>query len=291
MGATSTSSARLCTSCGFLDLPLPERSTIALRSDPSGLPSCPSCGEGQWTDLGNDALRMAQRDIELREATARGSVASRGARRAWALAKVGGLVGILGSLVFLLTHAQRLTVLLVMAPALVAIVAVVVHAIGGARDEAVRTRLPDHPSRWRRALPAAVAPRGTTMRGIARATGGLLIAPVSGRPCLAYELGVRADEDGDAPRSTWLLLEQRSAALTVEDHEIGIDAVVLVADRRRVEVSPAGREALEARGFLPFERLYVFESIVEAGDAVIVESCEEKWRGRTGWSWQLRHAA
>jgi hypothetical protein len=134
-------------------------------------------------------------------------------------------------------------------------------------------RAKPHPARWRLALPAAHL---ADVRGAIEPCGEALRAPLSGRPCAAWEVGVRADADGQAPDGTWLLLEQRSAAATLGGRTIPADALRLELARDRVDPEHPVHAAaidrfLHERGFLSSDTtLAFFETIVPVGANVAV---------------------
>jgi hypothetical protein len=130
-------------------------------------------------------------------------------------------------------------------------------------------RRPSHPTRWR------FVPRSTSrvVESIRGAAGGdaRLQAPLSGRACIAWQLGVRREGAPTDPAWTWALLEKDVASGSVDGraidpsrchldapaltHEAGDDPVVLAAlQRRGIDTTRPG--------------LQVFETLVLAGDAV-----------------------
>ncbi|KIG16871.1 hypothetical protein DB30_04033 [Enhygromyxa salina] len=106
-----------------------------------------------------------------------------------------------------------------------------------------------------------------------------LRAPLSGRVCVGYEIGVRHDIDTDADPWSWTLLEQRSAAgLSIDG--VAVSGRPYLRLERKIyaqELSAGALDELRKRGLDPSRPGYsLFETIVEAGELVTVE------RRRTG---------
>lgn len=123
------------------------------------------------------------------------------------------------------------------------------------------------PRRWSMAPP----PRGKWVRQVtATAHGEPITAPLSGRPCLGYEVALRWDDHGGAPLATWALVEQRvnlDPATTLQEGA----AVHLALPRERLDLTSASASAevvryLQTRG-LDFTdgSLTIYESIIEPG--------------------------
>ncbi len=137
-----------------------------------------------------------------------------------------------------------------------------------------QTRARPLPARWRMVLPAKEA--GPHLEGFIANDETLLIAPISGRPCVAFEVGLREDDDASAGHGSWILLEQRNAPFSVDGRSIVGDSVHLRLDRQRVQWPSPGpgrlrvEDFLRARGLEMDESLYVFEAVIEAGNRVIL---------------------
>lgn len=132
------------------------------------------------------------------------------------------------------------------------------------------------PARWSFAPPPE-GPIERIVEGPIDPLGELLQAPLSGRPCVAYELGVRRDRSAGAPLDSWLLLEHRIAPAAVAgepleilphlrlDREPPIDA-----DAR--DLAPAAVDFLRRRGIvLEGDPLLLFETVVLPGAHVRLE--------------------
>ena len=124
--------------------------------------------------------------------------------------------------------------------------------------------------------------RAHECEGRVRSTGAL-IAPLSGRACVAYEIGVRHDSRADDEDWSWTLLEQRTAALTVAGDEVG--ARPHLALRRQLlgeELSDSACRELRKRGIDPHRPGYTFfETIVKNDEFVTAEE--------RGGAWLLRN--
>jgi len=289
----TTGDTLMCISCGYLVVPA-ERTWAAgdpLRTEGGGDrrdTACPSCGARQWADLGEPATITALRHVDAVEAPTRVSAGTRALRRLWAVTRgVSGIAIGAALIVGLVTSTiARGGLLVVLYPMLVGLVIVVVATVVDAVREVRDVRPAELPARWHLALPDGRAP-AVAISGIARATGPLLRAPLTGRPCIAYELGVRTDADGGAPESTWLLLEQRSTAFTVDETRYPPDAVRL--DLVRIPIDPEAfderriQHAMRSRGFLASDvTLALFEAIVPDEAAIDVRPVASTSPARTG---------
>jgi hypothetical protein len=272
----------ICTCCGYLELQEPTavaggdpmRRVPMERSRARG--RCPGCGERAWADPLLEATALALRGAEDRLVAPQFAFdPGHDARRRAAV--VGYAMLMLLPLAWLAWLVQGL------ANATVWLMLVAAIALGiGTRTVLVLLR---HrplrapriaPMRWHLALPTE-----TTMRdrveGPVRARDPLLEAPLSRRPCIAYELGVRGDGDLVAPAHTWLLLEQRSVAFAIGPRTFPADAVRLELPRMRVELdafAPARvDEVLRTRALAgERERWVVTETIVPEGAQLAVRS-------------------
>jgi hypothetical protein len=94
-----------------------------------------------------------------------------------------------------------------------------------------------------------------------------LVAPLSGRACVAYEVGVRHDTHRSGALRTWALLEQRNAPFEVAGTRVRADGTHLALRRelhrpREVDL-PRVHDYLRARGIDPHARdLVLYETIV-----------------------------
>lgn len=113
-------------------------------------------------------------------------------------------------------------------------------------------------------------PRGheqSVARGKLEAAGELR-APLSGRRCVAYELGIRHDSNPHDVAGSWTLLEQRCApGLQVAGREPERTPYLRVHRRRfEGELDARARRALRKRGLDPDRPGYtLFETLVEVG--------------------------
>ena len=87
------------------------------------------------------------------------------------------------------------------------------------------------PIRWRLPLPMPPqdATPAQTLSGKVQPRGELLKAPISGRPCVGYEVSVLFDVAGDKRPPMWVLEEERSTAFE-------IDGVTIEANGATVEL-------------------------------------------------------
>lgn len=275
----------MCTACGYLEVAA-DMAWIArdpLRSeggaDPRDAP-CRHCGAREWADLGDAATISALRHVDAAEAPTRMSASMRALRQVWAVTRGVSGIAIGAALVVALLTSTLASggLLIVLYPGVVALTIVVVATVVDAFREVRDTRPAPMPARWRLALPEARTPLAA-VNGGARADGPLLRAPLTGRACLAYELGIRIDDDAGAPASTWLLIEQRSTAFVVGEHRYPPDSVRLDLPRTRVEPTALDEDRvggiMRARGFLTTDTtLALFESIVPDAALLDVRSDE-----------------
>jgi hypothetical protein len=263
----------ICTACGWLELPAdmtwnardPHRHEGGVDRESA---PCPHCGRREWADLGDAATIATLRHVDLTEAPTRASTGMRTLRRAWAVTRGVSGLAIGAALVTALLGSPLASdmLLIMMYPGLVALGIVVFATVIDAVREVRDARAAPLPARWRLALPSARTPIAAAS-GPVQAIGPLLRGPLTGRPCIAYELGIRTDDDAGAPDSTWLLLEQRSTAFAVGKERYAADAVRLDLVRTKVEPTALSEDRLgaivRARGFLTSDTtLALFEAIV-----------------------------
>jgi hypothetical protein len=129
------------------------------------------------------------------------------------------------------------------------------------------------PRRWRlAALPEDPDSLRDEVAGEASSSLELLRAPLSGRPCIAYEVAVGGPESDDR-LSTWRLVEQRNVACRVGELAVGDDQLVLQLPRESwLSGTPAGEDAnlsrfLRMRGLFDSDRVEIFETILVPGQA------------------------
>ena len=96
------------------------------------------------------------------------------------------------------------------------------------------------------------------------------LSPLTGRPCVAYEIGIRSDDDVDAAAGTWLLRERRG--------RVGVPLV-------RVEVDPFAEGVthfLRTRGIDPLgQDLVFFEAIVTAEHVALAPASVQRSKRST----------
>ncbi|MCH9683504.1 MAG: hypothetical protein K0V04_18850 [Deltaproteobacteria bacterium] len=266
--------ARLCGECGRLGWPRthlatphrrgPAEADVAARTQAE---PCVHCGESNTILLGHESTALALRAVEQQQHHGRDGLPT-AVRLGLLGAAAGGVLG-------LTTMGGAVGVGLV--GGLTALCGVLI----GIRHEATFRPPPAVlPARWAMAL-APEGPVTSKVGGVAVPEGEPLIAPLSGRTCLAYEVGARRDDDGDAPPATWALLEQRVTAARVEAQTVEPATTHLVLPRERwaqLEWSALDERAalfLRRRGFGPLDDgLWLFEAVVEPGQPVDLERCE-----------------
>ncbi len=124
------------------------------------------------------------------------------------------------------------------------------------------------PDRWSLALPPATPGTNTTAEGLAQCAAPLR-SPLTGRECIAYEVGLRSDSSHCAELFTWALLEQRVAPMSL--HETPVDPATTFVELPRETLGELSSETLDPpaiewfleRGFSSIgSSLIVYESIV-----------------------------
>ncbi|MCH9687139.1 MAG: hypothetical protein K0V04_37230 [Deltaproteobacteria bacterium] len=249
--------------CRYLDDP--PQPGDPMRRDTRLTPhhGCPRCGGTSWLDLRNRDTASKIDEIDGYERQARATGLNRGILGALFL-----LLFVMASvwlgMVVLQSHgaASVLFTTFALGLALVPIVTGPSLSKGPAR----RTT----PARWRMVAPVRPRGRGASHEGAWRPEQHLR-APLTGRPCAAYEIGVRLDADADAKPSTWALLEQRGSGGRLGSVTLAPDACYLVVERRALDprhivLSREQRDRfLRARGLDPGGEHTLFESIIPVG--------------------------
>lgn len=127
------------------------------------------------------------------------------------------------------------------------------------------------PSRWRQALPRPTVDTAIAAQdeGPCQSAGELIQAPLSGRKCLAYRIGVLFDRAGDAVPPEWVLDEQATADISVGVHRLKASGYTLLrpltpvaADDLAMDETAMSRFLRERGLFLSDGEFVFFESIV-----------------------------
>jgi hypothetical protein len=268
-------------------LVLPEGARIVdpMRSADAHDP-CASCGARDWADLGEPSTVLALRHVDELEAVMRASKIERVLRRAWASSRALG-AAILVGLVFAFASTEALASSVFLLPGLVGLVVLGVALVFGAVQDIRSMRAPATAARWSLPLPRHALAHAHPVHGIVRAHGPLLRAPLSGTPCVAYELAIRIDTDRLAPDPTWLLLEHHNAQLVIDGTRVEPDSVRLDLPRSRIPVDaeddPTVGAALSRRGFFAHDtRVVVYEAVLLPGVAVELAPVDAQLGRRVG---------
>ena len=263
----------LCVYCRRIVEP-PRAEGYRVASDDPG--QCPSCGEVGLIDPRQPDTASALEAIDHRERLARIPASTRSIVRGSSVAGlvVGAAIGIaiLLGLYSGVGSVRPEYAVLALVGGLLIIVPLGSVGIRAVWRLWVSSRALDRPARWAFALPAATVGEESSGR---IACDSPLVAPLTGRPCVAYEIGVRRDEDSTAPPGTWLLLEQRCADASIDGHRIEGDRVWLDLPRQIQPFEDPHDEKLahlmHQRGLSPErEQLHVYESVVAEDSEVFV---------------------
>lgn len=261
--------------CGYLLRPAVEG---GYRQMADVLGACPACADEAWLGLRDDQAMLALTENEAFSGTSR-----RGALRRWSgwATRTAGVFLVGGSALTACAVVLRRFIQLGaynqwMVTVLAFFVGIVVFTMR-LREIGLPPRVRGLPMRWRLALPSTQLP---LVPDPMPAVSGqeLVTAPLSGRPCVAYEIGVREDDDCDADMGTWLLLEQSTAALRIGEVDVPRDAArVRVPQRdsfkaRNDEDRERMHRFLRERGF-DGHSVRVFETVLPAG--VDIAACTE----------------
>jgi hypothetical protein len=272
-----------CGVCGALAFPAEHPPDHPLRraisAQPHDRPACAACRHHAWTDLACKPLARAIVDAEVFERELGNEMRSSGLRHAGAAAVLGGFGGLC---------------LWASAPAFVGFLPCVglvasglaltrlIRALSSVRDRGTE---PTRPRRWFMA-PRPRAP--SIWRRAAVPQGEPLRAPLTGRPCLAYEVSVAWDgATPDDPRGL-ALVEQRVAGIRVGVEPLPPLRTHLRLDRDVVtigaDLSDEARLYLRSRGLDPGDGAFTYrEAILEIGAPVDVLRTDDRF--------ELRHAA
>lgn len=262
--------ALVCAECGQLGWPSEGGDAQPHRRDAVETTAyrepCSHCGERSWIDLGRESTALMLRQHDEDDVDGRGLGGGQVVRDGAVGAVVGAAVGII-----------------VLYPSVVGVLvmAFLVAMLSGAwslrQHQRHAPRPTSLPARWAMAL-APAGPVAEVVSGPVHAAGELLTAPLSGRRCVAYEVGLRHDGQATAAASTWALLEQRVAPLGVGAQRVEPPAVHLALARERlgarstVALDEAAEAFLRQRGFgARSTELELFETIIEPDATVQLE--------------------
>ncbi|HWB78639.1 MAG TPA: hypothetical protein VG755_26925 [Nannocystaceae bacterium] len=281
----------VCASCGYLQLvdehaPLPgdpHRRSEALVVRATNTARCSGCDSTSWAETRLAGTAEVLRSVDgIREA----ALATPRMDRAAALLMVASATSLLGIIAWIaLRWMDQARVGFVMMIG-VFVVGLVALAVRQAKLTFTAPAIAPAPVRWHLPLPPRDALPSSSTVGVIAAAGELIIAPLTGRPCIAYEIGVRSDRDLSASLETWLLLEQRSTAFTVGGRSFAPNSVRFVLPRRALDVSrlPAQRVArfrTERALSLGDVSLVVTEAIVVPGTALDLHIAEADFGATT----------
>jgi hypothetical protein len=255
--------ALACGTCGQLQWPASAAAGDPLRRDPEVSPTdarpCTACGNRGFVDLASKGMARALVDAEMHDRAIR-SAAVRRVVRGVVLGVVSlGAVWWLRDVGLLAVSAFGLGVICL------------ARACASLRAAFGRSAMP---RRWSTAHPPrALRPRPRPWLANAVVNGTPMAAPLSGRPCLGYEVAVAWGSGAPRP---WALLEQRVSDLEVDGARLSGRAVGLELPRESFEVSASRAPAhvvqyLRARGLeLTDDVLAIYESVLEPGASVAV---------------------
>ena len=192
--------ASLCSACGYLREPTAAGGyRTAAHEERRG--GCPACGDDGWVDLRSEDVMLA---LSENESFAMDQTVGGWAMQSLSVVVLGSAGVFLGSMLALLFLSTGTLV-----PAGLTMIATGLAAVAILRRLYELGRPPrarSLPMRWRYALPSPQPPQLDGTSAVLR--GEPIFAPLSGRPCLAYDIGVRNDDDGHGALGTWLLVEQ-----------------------------------------------------------------------------------
>jgi len=228
--------------------------------------ACPSCDTRSWMDLANHATADTVRDMDEAE---------RHSTPAWVTAVMVLAVLACGAGAYFAAGGS-----VAAAVAACAVLGVVCAVVRKPLTALLMRAAENRPVRWRLPVPLkdAQTEAGTELRGTASPVGEALVAPFSGRSCLAYQVSAVFFAAHDARPPQWILHEAAGA-----DFEVGGDTVDGSRVMVRAPLQAIEREALETGGqslkqFLRERGLFaadgsfeLFEAILEPGAGVRVE--------------------
>lgn len=260
--------ALFCLGCGHLEPPPPQGDPMRVGPDARDQASCSACGVRAWVDLVEVTTAAALRENERRQIELRRGVPA-------AVAGVVAIAGV-GVLSVIGFWISQIDVLMMMS--MVAMSFALCWWVGRRITDARAT-----PRRraWRWRAPLALL--STSRHGGSGPVSGnaTLIAPISGRPVLAWRVEVRYPGDrGDA----FALVEQSCDALAIGGAPVGTEPRIATAACPVSAETDEARRYLASRGLDPNDRLTIVERVVVAGAAV------DLWTDAAGLRGVLRDA-
>ena len=263
----------VCADCGQLHPPKdptqghPTRRSADAMAQPET--PCSHCQSHAWIDLTNvpmtDVLRSSEREQDR--------------KRPHALIVMPLFLGFLGGLVTMMADSSTgipgWVVVGEHAIPMWPLVAVTFFVTSlGSRLWQARKGARKLPHRWSLSPTPSSGPR---MRGRARGIQ-TLSAPLTDRPCVAYELAIHTANDSNAALGEFTLVEQRCADLEVDDRPFRGAGIRLVLRRERVELDPtneAHRRAMHVRGLEAVgDGFTVYETIIAPDTLVAISGSE-----------------
>lgn len=256
----------LCLTCGYL----------AESADEL----CPGCGYRRWTDLRNLSAAEALRQMERRDRLAiPADILWKSRLVAGTLGGVGGTLALLGALAGSMSPVSSFLFGIVAFGAVTFPGSFLASRIW---SSARFRRRPAFPSRWRIPLPRGRGKPAQVVSGPATTRADLLRAPVSGRPCLGYELTVLFDAPGDLRPPMWVLEEERNVPFEIDGVRVEANRATfelpkqLVAREDGAVDSQAVAQLLRQRGLFSSEGDYsLHEALLEPGGRYRLEQFED----------------
>ncbi len=259
-----------CTSCGAL---VPPVAHDPRRADAAHDEPCPHCGSRAWVDLTENEVTRSLAEVEAYE---HGTI-DRGRRIGHWLLRIGGAIS-LGTMC-LLAAANSPSGIFAFLTLMVGLTAFTFFSLGFGHATKVEQR--SLPYRWALPLPpsAEVADDAARLRGPVSmaADDEPLIAPLSGRPCVAYRVVVR--REGAPGNAVPALVTQESRDLTVEGRTVLASNVRLDLDTQPFTVGDEQQATalayLRRHGITEADGPWVLEEgRLETDTPVLVEEAE-----------------
>jgi hypothetical protein len=256
----------LCMACGHLSEP---RVGDPMRTDAQvGAQRCAMCSSPGLVDLRQNPMVHSLCELEANDINH--SRLGTAARYLGVIGLVGGLVGLLYWATTTNYEAEFLFALIFLVGGLL-----VTKAAVSLRGRSTPRALP---RRWRMPrtakLPGAQAQRRVS--GSVESDAELLRAPLSGRPCVAYEVAVRDDAKPTGSHASWRLIEQDNVDFSIGELEVAAGDGQLELRRELLAHGTIGsqgestRRYLRMRGLLDSEDVYIYETVLEPGDVCAV---------------------